>query len=98
VRYTFEWDPAKAAQNWLKHHIGFDAAAELFLDPLAISCPDDDHSDDEERWVTLGKDARGRLLLLIHTFSEFSSEEVVVRIISARKATKNERQQYHESL
>ena len=74
TRYTFEWDPIKAGQNLRKHGISFDRAAEVFLDPLAISIFDEEHSEREERWVTLGKDKRGIVLVLIHTFLEVSAE------------------------
>jgi uncharacterized protein len=60
LRYTFEWDPIKAKENLRKHRISFDRAAEVFLDPRAISISDEEHSEHEERWVSLGKDRRGR--------------------------------------
>ena len=94
LRYTFEWDPIKARENLRKHRISFDRAAEVFLDPLAISIADEEHSEPEERWVSLGKDRRGSVLILIHTFLEVSAEECKIRIISARKATKREKRQY----
>ena len=97
MRYTFEWDPVKAKQNLKKHRISFDRAAEVVLDPLAVSIIDEEHSEDEERWVTLGKDRQGRVLILVHTFLEISAEECRVRIISARKATKREIRQYEEN-
>jgi hypothetical protein len=97
LRYTFEWDPVKAKQNLKKHRISFDRAAELVLDPLAVSIFDEEHSEDEERWVTLGKDRQGRVLILVHTFLEISAEECRVRIISARKATGREIRQYEEN-
>lgn len=94
MRYTFEWDPIKAKENLRKHRISFDRAAEIFLDPLVISIVDEEHSEHEERWVSLGKDRRGSLLILIHTFLEVSAEECKIRIISARKASKRETRQY----
>jgi hypothetical protein len=97
LRYTFEWDPVKARQNLKKHRISFDRGAEVVLDPLAVSILDEEHSEDEERWVTLGKDRQGRVLILVHTFLEISTEECRVRIISARKATKREIRQYEEN-
>jgi uncharacterized DUF497 family protein len=97
LRYTFEWDPIKAKENLRKHRISFDRSAEIFLDPMAISIFDEEHSEHEERWASLGKDRRGSVLILIHTFSEVSVEECRVRIISARKATKRETQQYEET-
>jgi uncharacterized DUF497 family protein len=97
LRYTFEWDPVKAKENLRKHRITFDRAAEVVLDPLAVSISDEEHSEDEERWVSLGKDRRGSLLILVHTFLEVSTEECRVRIISARKANKQEIKQYEET-
>jgi hypothetical protein len=97
LRYTFEWDPIKAKENLRKHRISFDRAAEVILDPLAVSIIDQEHSEDEERWVSLGKDRRGRVLILVHTFLEVSAEECRVRIISARKASKREMKQYEET-
>lgn len=96
MRYTFEWDPGKANANLRKHKVSFDQAAEVLGDPLAASIRDEKHSGLEERWVTMGKDAKGKFLLLVHTFVEVSAEEVVVRIISARKCTKLEVRQYEE--
>ena len=96
MRYTFEWDPIKAKENLRKHRISFDRAAELFLDPLAISIFDEEHSEQEERWVSLGKDRGGSVLILIHTFLRVSAGECKIRIISARKANKREARQYEE--
>jgi uncharacterized DUF497 family protein len=59
LRYTFEWDQVKARENLRKHRISFDRAAEVFLDPLAVSIFDEEHSEMEERWVTIGRDPRG---------------------------------------
>jgi len=97
LRYTFEWNPIKAKENLRKHRISFDRAAEVVLDPLAVSIIDQEHSEDEERWVSLGKDRGGRVLILVHTFLEVSAEECTVRIISARKASKREIKQYEET-
>jgi hypothetical protein len=80
-----------------KHRISFDRAAEIILDPLTVSIPDEEHSEDEERWVSIGKDRRGSVLILIHTFLEVSAEECRIRIISARKANKRETMQYEET-
>ena len=96
MRYTFEWDPIKAKQNVRKHRISFERAAETFLDPLAVSIIDEEHSEHEERWVSLGKDRRGSMLILVHTYFEVSAEECKTRIISARRATKREIRQYEE--
>jgi len=94
VEYVFEWDPQKAVQNVRKHDVGFEQAAAIFLDQRAISIPDEEHSEDEERWVTMGIDVDGRLLVIVHTFEELAPSRCRVRLISARKATKREARQY----
>lgn len=94
LQYNFEWDPKKAGQNLRKHKISFERAAEIFLDPIAISIYDEDHSSDEDRWITMGKDRAGILLVVIHTFHEQSNNQFTIRMISARRATKNEIKQY----
>ncbi|MGA3322928.1 MAG: BrnT family toxin [Terriglobia bacterium] len=97
MRYTFEWDPIKAKENLRKHRISFDRAAEIILDPLAVSVFDEEHSENEERWVSMGKDRRGSVLILNHTFLEVAADECRIRIISARKADKRETRQYEET-
>ena len=94
MQYNFKWDPRKAKQNLQKHKVNFERAAEVFLDPLAISIYDEDHSSGEDRWVTMGKNRAGMLLVVIHTFSEENNDARSIRLISARKATKNEIKQY----
>ena len=96
MRYTFEWDPIKARENLRKHRISFERAAEIFLDPLAISVLDDEHGDEEVRWVTIGRDRPGDVLVLVHTFSQISLAECKIRVISARKADRRETNQYYE--
>jgi uncharacterized protein len=95
MRYAFEWDPMKARANLRKHRVSFESAAELFRDPLANTIRDEEHSEREERWVTVGRDTGGRALVVVHTFHEISPKEAKVRIISARKPTKRELMQYH---
>jgi uncharacterized DUF497 family protein len=96
LKYNFDWDPHKARKNLKKHGVSFGRAAEIFLDPSAISILDKEHSDQEERWVTLGKDSNGIALVIVHTFREISVNQWNIRIISARKATRKERKQYEE--
>lgn len=66
----FEWDPRKARQNLRKHGIDFDEATTVFADIFSITIPDPDHSEDEERWVTVGLSNRQRLLVVVHTEEE----------------------------
>jgi len=94
LRYNFEWDPGKARQNFQKHKVPFEKAAEVFLDPLAVSIFDEDHSIDEERWITMGRDKIGMILIVVHTFFIQGRDKKKIRIISARKATRNETKQY----
>ncbi len=98
MQYYFEWDPNKAKQNIRNHKISFERAATIFLDPIALSIFDDEHSEIEERWSTLGIDNTGILLVVCHTFNQIDNERFNIRIISARKATQNETKQYEESL
>jgi uncharacterized DUF497 family protein len=93
-QYQFEWDPAKARQNARKHRLTFERAATVFKDPNALSLFDEDHSDEEERWITLGLDETGALLVVSHTYDEEAEDHARVRLISVRKATKNETKQY----
>ncbi|HET9588454.1 MAG TPA: BrnT family toxin [Anaerolineales bacterium] len=96
MRYEFDWDPAKARQNLKKHGVSFERAARIFLDPFAISIFDERHSESEDRWITIGSEANEVLLVVIHTFRQLDTENSLIRVISARKATKEEVQQYHE--
>ncbi|SLM28801.1 conserved hypothetical protein [Desulfamplus magnetovallimortis] len=88
----FEWDPNKACSNHGKHGITFDDAKTVFNDPFFITFLDIEHSQDEERYITLGMSTDQRLLMIAHT-----EREEIIRIISARKATKNERRVYEEA-
>jgi len=92
--YEFDWDEEKATENRRKHRVGFEEAATVFLDPRALSVYDTDHSAGEDRWVTLGLSSAGRLLVVCHTFREAGDAEALIRLISSRKATKKEDQQY----
>lgn len=94
VAYDFEWDPLKAESNARKHGVTFDQAATVFLDALALTIFDVEHSQHEERWFTLGYDATGGLLAVAHTFQPASPERTRVRLISARPATARERRFY----
>lgn len=92
----FEWDPAKAASNMAKHGVSFEEAMGVFADPLSRSIIDPASPQDEERWITIGLNPAQKLLVVVHTHVEISDNIAIVRIISARKATKNERKQYEQ--
>jgi len=87
----FEWDTRKARRNLRKHGIDFNEASTVFADTLSITIPDPDHSEDEERWLTMGLSSRQRLLVVIHI-----EEGETIRIISARLADRLERRKYEE--
>ena len=98
MRYDFEWDSRKAKSNFRKHQISFEKAATVFRDPNLLSIPDEEHSRTEERWLTIGMDETGTLLVLAHTFKNLSVSVCQIRIISARKATKREEEQYERGI
>ncbi len=85
------WDPRKAATNLKKHKVSFEEASSVLADPLAITGADPDHSAGQVRWITFGLSNRQRLLAVSHT-----EEEDMIRIISARAATRPERRLYEE--
>lgn len=87
----FNWDPTKTRRNLRKHRIDFDEASTVFADTLSITIPDPDHSEDEERWVTIGLSNRHRLLVVVHT-----EEDETIRLITARSADRLERRKYEE--
>jgi uncharacterized DUF497 family protein len=88
----FEWDPKKAKSNESKHGISFPDAASVFLDSLAWTFPDPDHSVGEERFITIGRALNGELVVVAHG----ELEEGRIRIISARRATKRESHDYEK--
>ena len=96
MQYNFEWDPEKTKTNWRKHKVRFEHAATVFRDPLAISIFDNEHSDYEDRWMTVGVYSIGNVLVVHHTFSERDALNVNIRIFSSRKATNREKQDYME--
>lgn len=85
----FEWDPRKAEHNRRKHGVDFVEAGTIFNDPLSITYPDPDHSDDEERFIIIGISNARRLLIVAHTDCRN-----VTRLISAREVTSRERKLY----
>ena len=86
-----EWDPRKARSNLRKHKVSFEEAATALSDPMAATGADPDHSVTEDRFVTFGVSERGRLLVVAH-----NDEEETIRIISARTASKGERELYEK--
>jgi len=86
---TFEWDKRKEAANIRKHGVSFHEASTVFLDPLSMTFYDPDHAEVEDRYITLGMAKNGRILFVSH-----ADREDRVRIISAREASKLERNGY----
>jgi len=85
----FTWDPTKERRNKRKHRIGFQEATTVFADPLAKTISDPDHSMGEERLLTVGQSNARRLVVVCHI-----EQGDTIRIISARRATAHERQDY----
>ena len=92
--FDIVWDDVKAQSNLLKHGVSFAQAATVMLDPLALTVLDAVHSETEERWFTLGQTSEGRVLAVAHTYQVLDTNIARVRLISAREATRQERQQY----
>ncbi|CAC5344755.1 MULTISPECIES: BrnT family toxin [Planktothrix] len=90
-KITFHWDEQKNKINQQKHGITFAEAESVFFDDYAIQFWDEDHSQEEERFLLLGISSKMRILIVVHCFRE---EDSIIIIISARKATKNESQEY----
>lgn len=88
----FDWDVNKAVTNLKKHGVSFDEAATVFLDSLAVTGRDPDHSVGESRFITFGSSSLGRLLAVAHTY-----RAGLIRIISARRVTRSERKLYEEA-
>jgi uncharacterized DUF497 family protein len=88
----FDWDEAKEAANRAKHGISFNEATTVLGDFLGWTYPDHDHSESERRWITIGASEVGRIVVVAHT----DDSEGTIRIISARHATRKEREYYEE--
>ena len=87
----YEWDPEKAKRNLREHDVSFEEAATVFLDRLAMTYPDPDHSNEEDREISIGYSRKQRLLFVSHV-----QRRNCTRIISAREATRKERKQHEE--
>jgi len=89
----YEADPDKARRNLRKHGVPFEEAATVFLDPLAMTYPEPDHSDEEDREITIGYSTKQRLLFVSHVRRQGRT-----RVISAREASQKERRQHEEGI
>ena len=89
----FEWDENKNTINKSKHNIAFEEAKTFFYDEMTLVIDDPDHSEQEDRFIILGQSNQAKLLVVCHYYRE---SDTVIRIISARKATKTESSQYFD--
>lgn len=96
MKTIFEWDDNKARTNLEKHRISFEEARTIFADPLLLTFVDELHSDQEERFLSIGLSESNHVLLAVHTEREETNEIIVIRIISCRKATSTERKRYEK--
>ena len=94
MNYEFDWDPDKNRQNIQKHRFNFRVAMTVFRDPNQQTIYDEQHSDQEDRWITIGLDVNGILRVVVHTYEEVNDRSTHIRMISARSATRNEVIQY----
>ena len=97
MKLIFDWDERKGRDNRTLHKVSFEEAKAVFNDPFLISFPDDVHSVHEERLLSIGTSISRRVLLIVHTESYEEDGVIIVRIISARKATSSERRTYEEN-
>lgn len=96
MELVFEWDANKAKENLRKHKVSFEEARTIFNDPLVVTFPDEEHSQHEERLISIGLSARNKLLLVVHLERQETEEYLLIRLISCRKATPLERKVYEE--
>jgi len=94
MRFDFNWDVNKAITNKKKHKVTFEDAINVFKDKDALTLYDEEHSNNEERWLTLGNCLKLNVLLVVHTYIEYNDNKAEIRIISARKATHKEKATY----
>ncbi len=91
MKLIFEWDEVKAKANIKKHKVSFEEGKTIFNDPFLFTCMDHERSENEDRFITIGFSAHGRILVLTHT-----ERDGRIRIINCRKATRTEREFYEE--
>jgi uncharacterized DUF497 family protein len=94
-RLSFDWDERKSLANKRKHKVSFEEAQTVFYDEEALLRDDPDHSDDEDRFILLGISAALRILVVCHCYRK---ADQIIRIISARKASRSEAREYERNL
>jgi hypothetical protein len=92
IGHDFYWDPEKVATNRRRHGVSFEEATEIFGDPFELTIHDPLHSEDEDRWISFGASYRNRILAVV-----YKEDGDTIRIISARRASKRERDDYEEN-
>jgi len=97
MEIEFSWDVRKARDNLTKHGVSFTPSTAIFRDPLALSVFDSTHSENEDRWVTIGKAENGQYLVVAHTYDEVGVNLARIRIISARNADRDEVRNYENT-
>jgi len=95
LNIKFSWDEKKARTNLQKHKVSFEEAKTVFVDENARLIDDPDHSDEEDRFIIIGLSSNLKILTVVHCYRD---NDNIIRIISARKSTKNEEKQYKEFL
>jgi len=96
MKQIYDWDRRKAQINLVKHKVSFEEGETIFDDPLLVTYPDEFHSDKEDRLISIGMSKNERLLLVVHVEKLETTNFVLIRIISCRKATPSERRLYEE--
>ena len=96
MNYNFDWDRNKSLINKRKHGLDFEEVVSVFKDPYALTIFDVEHSQGEERWITLGMTIKSIIVVVCHTVICESPDYIQIRIYSARKATKREKARYEE--
>jgi uncharacterized protein len=91
MAFLFEWDKTKAQTNVRKHKVTFEEGVSIFMDPMLITFQDEEYVEIEERFISIGRSERGRVLLVVHT-----DRGDAIRLISCRKATAAERKTYEQ--
>ena len=97
MKQIYDWDKRKAKINLAKHKVSFEEGETIFNDPLLVTYPDELHSEKEDRLISIGISKNERLLLVAHVEILETTDFILIRIISCRKATSSERRIYEES-
>lgn len=97
MKQIYDWDKKKAQINIAKHKVSFEEGETIFDDPFLLTYPDELHSNQEDRLISIGTSKNERILLVAHVERQETANFILIRIISCRKATLSERRLYEES-